>query len=123
MVRTVTSSTGGVFSVWVDGVDTDSPIDTFFVHGNQAFPVCYPVQFPPFAITPPGFESHSNHTIKLVYVGPSKFAPAGTNTGNFQFDSFAIPNFESSISGGSASPRVGMHMVLFFSFLSLYLAQ
>jgi len=113
MVHTVTSSSGGLFSVWIDGVDTNSTIDTFSAHGNQIFPVCYPVQFPPFVITPPGFESHSDHTIKLVYVGTSKFSPAGTNTSNFQFDSFAIPTFESTTSGGT-SPCVDIHMVFFF---------
>ena len=118
MVHTVTSSSGGMFSVWIDGVDTNDTIDTFSVHGNQVFPVCYPVQFPPLAITPPGFESHSDHTIKLVYIGTSKFAPAGTNTSNFQFDSFAIPIFESTTSGGT-SPCVDIHKI--FSFFILFL--
>jgi len=122
MVHTVTSSTGGVFSVWIDDFDTNTPIDTFSLHGNQAFPVCYPVQFPPFAITPPGFELHSNHTIKLVYVGPSEFAPAGANTSNFQFDSFAIPILKSATSDGIAS-CVHIHIVFFFSILFVYLTQ
>jgi len=121
MVRTVTSSTGGVFAVWIDGFDTNSTIDTFSLHGNQVFPVCYPVQFPPFVITPPEFGSHSDHTIKLVYVGTSKFAPAGANTSNLKFDSFAIPIFESMTSGGT-SPSVHTYIVFFF-FLSVYLTQ
>jgi len=122
-IHTVTSPTGGIFSVWIDGVDTNNTIDTFSVQGNQKFPVCFPVQFPPFSTTPPGFETHSNHTIKLVYVGTSKFAPAGTNTSNFQFDSFAIPVLGSTTSGG-ISPAVHIHIVFFFFFcLSVYFSQ
>jgi len=95
MVRTVSSSSGGVFAVLVDGVDTVGLIDTFSGPGDLTLPTCYPVQFPPFIKTPPGYENRMNHTITLVYIRPSKLAPEGTNTSVVEFDSFAIPDLQS----------------------------
>jgi hypothetical protein len=95
MIRTVSSSSGGVFAVFVDGVDTTGLIDTFSGTGALALPTCYPVQFPPFIETPLGYENRMNHTIMLVYIGPSKLAPEGTNTSVVRFDSFALPDLQS----------------------------
>ncbi|KAF8804303.1 hypothetical protein BYT27DRAFT_6700878 [Phlegmacium glaucopus] len=96
MIYTVTSSNGGVFSVLADGFNTTSTINTFsgFVE-NQTLPSCYPLQFPPFAATPPGYQSRENHIITLVHIGPSPNAPKGTHTSIVQFDSLAIPDLES----------------------------
>jgi len=88
MVHTVTSPNGGVFSVWLDGFNTTTNIDTSSQRGGYSLPLCYPLQFPPFLVTPPGFETHTNHTLMLVYIGPS---PDSTNS-TVQFDSFAIPD-------------------------------
>jgi len=95
MVRTVSSTNGGVFAVFVDGVDTLGLIDTFSGPGDLALPTCYPVQFPPFIKTPSGYENGMNHTITLVYIRPSKLAPEGINTSVVEFDSFAIPDLQS----------------------------
>ena len=126
MVHTVTSSMGGVFSVLADGVDTATTIDTYFTQGNQRFPLCYPLQFPPFMITPPGFETHSNHTLTLVYIGPSKFARNGTDISTIQFDSFAIPDLQSRFASSSNGIFISLggtqiYLSLFFIFLAVYL--
>jgi len=123
MVHTVTSSMGGVFSVWADGVDTDTTIDTFFTQGNQKFPLCYPLQFPPFMVTPPGFEMHSNHTLTLIYTGPSKFARNATVISTVQFDSFATPNLQSRFASSSSDTLIGLADIqIYVLFVYIYLA-
>jgi hypothetical protein len=119
MVRTVTSPNGGVFSVWLDGFNTTSNIDTSSQHGNYSLPVCYPLQFPPFLLTPPGFETHTNHTLTLVYTGPSARAPGGTNSSTVQFDSFAIPDPESSLKMNSSYGQRNFQICLFCIFIAL----
>lgn len=95
MVRTVSSSSGGVFTVFVDGVNTTNLVDTFSGPGDLSLPTCYPVQFPPFITTPPGYANRTNHNLTLIYTGVSELAPEGTNTSFVQFDSFAIPDLAS----------------------------
>jgi hypothetical protein len=104
VIHTVTSPLGGVFSVSVDGFDTKDIIDTFS-GGDSSFPLCYPVQFPPFHRPPPDLALQNNHSIKLTYTGPSLKAPKnGTTSTNVQFDSFAIPIFSPfSPTDGSSS--------------------
>lgn len=129
MVHVVTSSSGGVFWVIVDGFNTSSYVDTYSGPGlNSSRPVCYPNQFPPFVSTPPGYQSDTNHSLTLVYTGNSKSAPEGT-TSSVQFDSFAIPDLESSLAATSNDSPIAMHnlnTLLFFmmvtSFFFPYLA-
>ncbi len=92
MIRTVTSSQGGVFSILVDDFNTTAVIDTYS-GPDQPLPLCYPMQFPPFIVPPPTLALQNNHTIKLVYMGPSPNAPSNSTGDNGQFDSFAIPTF------------------------------
>jgi hypothetical protein len=114
MVHTVTSSQGGVFAVFVDGFNTTSTIDTF--SDNDTLPLCYPVQFPPFRIPPPTLASQNQHSIMLLYEGPSPKAPNGTVSSNMQFDAFAIPEFETSSTGTSHSSAIGRERVGLISF-------
>lgn len=101
-VRIHTSPRGGVFEVFVDGFNTSTPIDTYSPE-DPLLPLCYPVQFPPFVAHPPDLAT-IDHIITLVYTGPSPRAPAGTNSSEVQFDSFAIPELEPPyIASGSAS--------------------
>ena len=111
IIHTVTSLTGGVFSVIVDGFNTSDTIDTF-AGGDSSLPLCYPVQFPPFHHPPPNLASQNNHTITLTYTGPSPNAPNGTLSNNVQFDSFAIPVFGSTKSNSSQKTN-GLSSLLF----------
>ncbi|PPR05774.1 hypothetical protein CVT26_010165 [Gymnopilus dilepis] len=96
VVNTISSQNGGRFSVVVDGFNTTSEIDTNTASGgNTSLPLCYPLQFPPFVITPPGYETRINHTIELVFIGPSQSTAESTNMSIGQFDSFAIPDLQS----------------------------
>ena len=125
MVRTVSSSSGGVFAVFVDGVDTTGLIDTFSGPGDLALPTCYPVQFPPFIETPPGYENRAEHNITLVYIRPSELAPEGTNTSVVQFDSFAIPDLQSVLvltSNQSLPKRQNLSVYLLLALLSSFYA-
>ncbi|KAF8991240.1 hypothetical protein BDQ17DRAFT_1371026 [Cyathus striatus] len=107
-VHTITSASGGVFSVFVDGFDTKTPIDTNTYSrdpGDPPTPQCYPRQFPPFVESPPNFKSNppSGHSITLTFVGPSPMAPNGTNTNaTIQFDAFSIPE-PNTVQASSAS--------------------
>ncbi len=92
MIRTVTSSQGGLFSLLVDDFNTTDIIDTYS-GPNQPLPLCFPNQFPPFTTPPPTLALQNNHTIKLVYIGQSPNAPNNLTGNNGQFDSFAIPTF------------------------------
>jgi hypothetical protein len=76
----------------VDGFNTSSTIDTFVGSVDAAVPLCFPYQFPPFAITPPEFSSQRNHTITLVFIGRSVDVPANVSTVIGQFHSFAMPD-------------------------------
>jgi hypothetical protein len=104
----VTSPHGGVFAVFLDDFNTTSTIDTFSDNNTQ-LPLCYPVQFPPVFVPPPDLGSHNNHSITLVYTGPSPNAPNRTSS-NVQFDLFAIPprpitnGAGPAIGSGSVSP-------------------
>ena len=121
MIRTVSSSSGGVFAVFVDGVDTTGLIDTFSGPGNLALPTCYPIQFPPFIKTPPGYETRTNHILTLVFIGPSQLAPEGTNSSVVEFDSFATPDLQSVLVPiGNQSPlgRRNLNVYLFLAFLA-----
>ncbi|TFK31303.1 hypothetical protein BDQ12DRAFT_765789, partial [Crucibulum laeve] len=100
MVHTITSSQGGIFSVLVDGFNTTNIIDTYS-GGNTTLPVCYPAQFPPFIKPPPTLGIQNNHTITLVYSGPSPSAPNQTNSSSIQFASFAIPDFSRTLSSSA----------------------
>lgn len=103
MVHAVTSWSGGVFSVVVDGFNTTSEVDTYSgFAANDPLPTCFPVQFPPFVVTPPNYQSRSSHTIALVYLGRSPHAPGVTNASFAQFDSFALPDLQDNISSSSA---------------------
>lgn len=123
MVHTVTSPNGGVFSVWLDGFNTTTNIDTSSQHGDYSLPVCYPLQFPPFLVTPPGFETHTNHTLMLVYIGPSA-GSKGSTSSSVQFDSFAIPNPGSPfkmINGHSSYGRQNLPISVLCIFIALAL--
>lgn len=125
MVHTVTSPDGGVFALIVDGFNTSSLIDTYGGPGSSGRPTCYPLQFPPFINTPPGYENLTNHTLTLVFVGVSDVAPNGTTTSSGQFDSFAIPNIGPLLlpaSQSSAIKLTNLNMYAFSMFLlcSLY---
>ncbi|PPQ81255.1 hypothetical protein CVT26_015074 [Gymnopilus dilepis] len=93
VVNAVTSFTGGVFAVIVDGFETTNLVDTYKDAGPGLLelPTCFPLQFPPFALPPPNYAATINHTLTLVYKGPSANAPNGTNISMGVFDSFAIP--------------------------------
>jgi hypothetical protein len=102
MIHTITSPLGGVLAVFVDGFNTTDVIDTFSGNTTQ-LPLCYPVQFPPFTHAPPDLGSQNHHSITLFYTGPSPNALNGTTTSDVQFDSFAIPVFNSSLIAASSS--------------------
>ncbi|KAF8961638.1 hypothetical protein BDZ97DRAFT_1193405 [Flammula alnicola] len=123
MVNVVTSPNGGVFGVLVDGFNTTSTIDTFSGPGTESLPVCYPYQVPPFAAIPPGYQSRSNHTLTLVYVGPSSSAPQGTNTSIVQFDSFSIPEsvLTTNDQGATRLQNFNIHFLSIFFTLLLYI--
>ncbi|KAF8638349.1 hypothetical protein AX16_010530 [Volvariella volvacea WC 439] len=89
IVHTVASPNGGIFSVLIDDFNTTAFVDTNSAAGR---PECYVLQFPPVSILPPGYESRDDHSITLVYIGPSVLA-ASTNVSEtfIQFDSFALP--------------------------------
>src|ERR1700737_4335965 len=114
MVHVVTSQQGGVFSVFVDGFDTGSTIDTYSDNKTNytTLPLCYPAQFPPFVATPPTLASQNQHSITLMYTGPSLNAPNGTTSANVEFDSFAIPVFKSSTSA-AGTERSGPILLAF----------
>lgn len=99
-VHTVTSPRGGLFSVIVDGFNTSTMIDTYSGGDNQ-LPQCFPFQFPPFAHPPPDMGARNEHSITLVYTGPSSRAPNGTTSSEVQFDTFAIPIFQTMSDSGS----------------------
>lgn len=90
MIHTVTSPMGGVFNVIVDDFHTRCTIDTFVAPGDSLQPTCYPIAFPPFQVTPPGYSSRDNHTMSLIYIGASPDAPQGIES-SAQLDSYAIP--------------------------------
>ncbi|KAF8961643.1 hypothetical protein BDZ97DRAFT_1663946, partial [Flammula alnicola] len=121
MVNVVNSPNGGVFSVLVDGFNTTSTIDTF--SGSESLPACYPLQFPPFHAIPPGYQSQSNHTLTLVYVGPSPSAPQGSeNTSIVLFDSFSIPEsvLTTNDQGATRLQNLNIHFFSIFFTLLLY---
>ncbi|PPQ81609.1 hypothetical protein CVT26_002976, partial [Gymnopilus dilepis] len=93
MINTITSPQGGVFAVIVDGFNTTDVIDTFS-GPNQTLPVCYPLQYPPFLKPPPTLATQNNHTIQLLYIGPSPNAPSSTTESTGQFGWFEIPTFQ-----------------------------
>ncbi|KAF4622262.1 hypothetical protein D9613_009524 [Agrocybe pediades] len=91
MIHTVTSSIGG--SVWliVDGFNTTSSVNTLSGPDDDTRPTCYPNQYPPFVITPPGYETRQSHSLTLVYSGASPDY-TGTAVPNIQFDGFSVPD-------------------------------
>lgn len=114
MIHVVTSPHGGVFSVFVDGFDTASTIDTCtFSANNTQRPLCYPAQFPPFVVSPPSLGSQNHHSITLIYMGPSPYALNDTTPSNVQFDSFGIPDFKPT-SSKAGTEKGGL---LFLTFL------
>ena len=115
MVHTITSPNGGVLSVLIDGFNT-SNIDTFAHPGNTSLPLCYPLQFPPFRDTPPGFENRTDHTVTLTYIGPSIFSSEG-RTSMVQFDSFAIPDLHSPLKATNGSPPTHVQKLYFLSLI------
>lgn len=122
MVHTVPSLNGGIFSVLVDGFNTTNVVDTYSERTNLSAPACYPLQFPPFIITPPDYQDHNNHTLTLVYIGPSPYAPAGANNTFVQFDSFAIPDpasFRTLTSDGSSNGHRSLIINIFFVMITL----
>ncbi|KDR72368.1 hypothetical protein GALMADRAFT_159047 [Galerina marginata CBS 339.88] len=125
MVHTGTSSIGGAFWVLADGFNTTSTIDTYSGPGNLTLPVCYPIQFPPFAVTPPGYESRMNHTLTLVFSGPSSDTPSGTNGSNFLFNGFAIPDLQFSLGatndGSSEKQHIYFYLAYFVVFSTFFL--
>ena len=116
MIHTVTSSQGGVFSIFVDDFNTTDVIDTFS-GSNSPMPLCYPVQFPPFLVPPPTLASQNNHLIELIYSGPSPNAPSGTTEHSGQFDAFAIPDLLATPFSASGTVRKGGINGVFLSVL------
>jgi len=120
MIHTVTSPQGGVFAVFVDGFNTTDVIDTF-AGPNSSLPLCYPVQFPPFLQLPPTQASKNNHSITLIYTGPSPNAPNGTAESSGQFDSFAIPDLQavtpSKGNGAQGRKKTGLVLSMLTSML------
>lgn len=114
-IHTVTSPIGGVFGVFVDGFNTTSTIDTFSSSGESG---CYPIQFPPFARAPPDQATKNQHSITLVYTGPSPDA-ANRSSSEVRFESFAIPDLQSQVptSGCVHSRRNPMIFTLVSSLL------
>lgn len=114
-IHTVTSPIGGVFGVFVDGFNTTSTIDTFSSSGESG---CYPIQFPPFARAPPDQATKNQHSITLVYTGPSPDA-ANRSSSEVRFESFAIPDLQSQVptSGCVHSRRNPMILTLVSSLL------
>lgn len=118
MIHTVTSSQGGVFSIFVDDFNTTDIIDTFSGL-NSPMPLCYPVQFPPFLVPPPTLSSQNNHLIKLIYSGPSPNSPSGTTENSGQFDAFAIPDLLAApFSASSAIKQGGVNGIILFVLVS-----
>ncbi|KAF8991236.1 hypothetical protein BDQ17DRAFT_1313507 [Cyathus striatus] len=111
-VHTITSPYGGVFSVFVDGFDTQTTIDTSAYYSNfgePPTPQCLPIQFPPFVVSPPDFQSNppSGHSITLVFVAPSPEALNGTNaSASIQFDAFSIPEQDALQATSASSAHV-----------------
>ncbi|KAG2018656.1 hypothetical protein CC2G_008069 [Coprinopsis cinerea AmutBmut pab1-1] len=106
IVHTVKSSRGGLFAVFIDGFNTTSTIDTYRppLDDPTEDPECFTVQFPPMRVLPPGFDSRTEHTISLVYQGPSSKPDDGPVDGSFvQFDSFSVPIFSASELDSSAA--------------------
>jgi len=120
-VHTVTAPNGGVFSIAVDGFNTSSTIDTFSGPG-QPLPLCYPNRFPPMAITPTGFSSQKDHTITLVFIGPSVNAPANSSTVKSigQVNLFAIPSFTYSNRAISSYAYVNVYVLFIVPFSALF---
>ncbi|KDR77572.1 hypothetical protein GALMADRAFT_65596, partial [Galerina marginata CBS 339.88] len=117
---------GGMFSVVVDGFNTTSTIDTYIGPGADQLPMCIPYQFPPFAVTPPHFSSEENHTITLVFIGPSTDAPTNVNMSIGQFNRLAIPDLvafsKSSNQASSTTERsIEHYLLLVVPWVALYL--
>ncbi|KAF8875341.1 hypothetical protein CPB84DRAFT_1752703 [Gymnopilus junonius] len=102
MLHLITSSQGGIFLVKVDGFNTTDFIDTRSGPQNVTLPTCYPLQYPPFLVPPPGYQSRSSHSMTLVHLGISPSAPEGTNTSTVQFDTYAIPDLETALIANSS---------------------
>jgi hypothetical protein len=97
----------------VDGFNTSSTIDTF---SSPDASLCYPVQFPPFVHPPPDLATRNNHSITLVYIGPSPQASNSSHLSEVQFDSFAIPQFSESVAvNGCHGLTEGIKMTLLTS--------
>jgi len=122
MICTITSPNGGVFSVWIDGFNTSSNVDTFAHPGNISLPLCYPLQFPPFAVTPPGFDTRTNHMVTLIYTGPSIYSSEGSSTSTAQFDSFAIPDLHSHLKATNGNPPTHVQKLYFLLSLMLIIS-
>jgi hypothetical protein len=112
MVRTIPSKTGGAFSVFIDGFNTSTKIDTYDgnastweeAQGESLNTSCYRVrQFPPVVLVPPGYESRETHAVSLVYVGAGeKLLGTAPQDLSVQFDSFALPIYlEAQMSSGA----------------------
>ncbi|KAF9557528.1 hypothetical protein CPC08DRAFT_668612 [Agrocybe pediades] len=106
MIHTITSTTGGSFSLIVDGFNTTSSVDTLAgIPDSDVLPTCYPNQYPPFVITPPGYATRKTHSITLVYTGPAPHYTASDVT-NIQFDGFSVPDPALTLLGQAASAGV-----------------
>ncbi|KAF8992225.1 hypothetical protein BDQ17DRAFT_1369810 [Cyathus striatus] len=88
LINTVSSPNGGVFSMIFDGVPLMDTIDTYNADSER----CYIRQFPPFEGAPADLALTLDHSLILMYSGPSKHAPNGSSS-MVQFNSFAIPQF------------------------------
>lgn len=71
-------------------------IDTYADSDNDGAAtntVCFPFRFPPFPIVPTEYGSRNDHTITLIFVGPSPDAGPMFNASQAvgQINGFAIP--------------------------------
>jgi hypothetical protein len=82
----------------VDGFNTTSVIDTYADSDNDGAAVntvCFPYRFPPLSIAPTNYGSRNDHTITLVFIGPSPDAGPLFNASQAvgSINGFAIPEF------------------------------
>ncbi|KDR69105.1 hypothetical protein GALMADRAFT_145820 [Galerina marginata CBS 339.88] len=110
LINTIMSPLGGVFSVTFDGILLMDTIDTFNAGGD----LCFHRQYPPFEDPPTDLGSTNEHSITLVYIGPSDQAPKNSSLTMVQFDSFEIPQF-----AGSGARGVGSDALLISIFIIL----
>ncbi|KDR68925.1 hypothetical protein GALMADRAFT_215497 [Galerina marginata CBS 339.88] len=116
LINTIMSPLGGVFSVAFDGVLLMDTIDTFNAGGE----LCFHRQYPPFEDPPVDLGSTNEHSITLVYIGPSDQAPKNSSSTMVQFNSFEIPQFKVSGACGVVSDALLIAMFIFLTQIQVF---